>query len=103
MKAFRLLALSVCLLVAAVANAQTYDAQLHEFEAFAEKQIAAAHMPGLSVAVMKDDFAWSRGFAFADVENRVAATADSSYRLASVTKPMTAVAVLKLADEGRID
>jgi CubicO group peptidase (beta-lactamase class C family) len=103
MKALRSLALSVCLLVACVAHAQTYDVQLREFEAFAETQLASAHMPGLSVAVMKDDFVWSHGFGFADVENRTPATAESSYRLASVTKPMTAVAVLKLAEEGRID
>jgi len=107
MKALRSLALSVCLFVACVAPtqtyAQTYDGQLREFEAFAEKQLASAHMPGLSVAVMKDDFVWSHGFGFADVENHIPATAESSYRLASVTKPMTAVAVLKLAEEGRID
>jgi len=99
MKVLRLLALSVCLLIPVVARAQKYDDQLHEFEAFAQKQLAAAHMPGLSVAVMKDDFVWSHGFGLADVENRVPATAESSYRLASVTKPMTAVAVLKLAEE----
>jgi CubicO group peptidase (beta-lactamase class C family) len=103
LKALRLLALSVCLLVATVAHAQRYDEQLRAFEAFAQQQLASASVPGLSVAVMKDDFVWSRGFGFADVENHVPATADSSYRLASVTKPMTAVAVLKLAEEGRID
>jgi CubicO group peptidase (beta-lactamase class C family) len=103
MKALRLLALSVCLLVSAAAHAQRYDAELREFEAFVQKQLAAASIPGLSIAVVKDDFVWSRGFGFADVENRVAATPESSYRLASVTKPMTAVAVLKLAEEGRID
>jgi CubicO group peptidase (beta-lactamase class C family) len=103
MKALRSLALSVCLLAACVAHAQTYDGQLREFEAFAEKQLASAHMAGLSVAVMKDDFVWSHGFGFADIENHIPATGESSYRLASVTKPMTAVAVLKLAEEGRID
>ena len=102
MKALRLLALSVCLLVSAAARAQ-YDEELRAFEAFAQQQLAARPIPGFSVAVMKDDFVWSHGFGFADVENHVPATADSSYRLASVTKPMTAVAVLKLAEEGRID
>lgn len=103
MKALRLLALSVCLLVPVAARAQQYDQPLREFEAFARKHLEATHMPGLSVAVMKDDFVWSRGFGFADIENRVPATAESSYRMASVTKPMTAVAVLKLAEEGRLD
>lgn len=103
MKALRLLAVSVCLFVSVVANAQQYDAKLREFEAFAQQQMKSANIPGLSVAVMKDDFIWSKGFGLADVENNVPATATSSYRLASVTKPMTAVAVLKLVEEGKID
>ncbi|HYC61473.1 MAG TPA: serine hydrolase domain-containing protein [Thermoanaerobaculia bacterium] len=103
MKALRLLALFVCLLVPAVAHAQRYDEQLRAFEAFAEQQLAAAPMAGLSIAVMKGDFVWSRAFGLADVENRVPAKPESSYRLASVTKAMTAVAVLKLVEEGRIE
>ncbi|HWS70789.1 MAG TPA: serine hydrolase domain-containing protein, partial [Thermoanaerobaculia bacterium] len=103
MKALRSLALSVCLLVSFAAAAQPYDDKLRDFEAFAQQQLKAANMPGLSVAVMKDDFVWSKGFGFADVENQVQATAESSYRLASVTKPMTATAMLKLAEEGTID
>jgi CubicO group peptidase (beta-lactamase class C family) len=89
------------LLLAASAFAQ--DARVRAFEQFAEEAMKAQQMPGLSVAVMHGDFRWSRGFGFADVENEVPARADSSYRMASVTKPMTAVGVLKLVDEGKID
>ena len=88
-------------LVAVSAFAQ--DARVRAFEQFAEEAMKTQRMPGLSVAVMHGDFRWSRGFGFADVENEVPARADSSYRMASVTKPMTAVAVLKLVDEGKID
>ena len=89
------------LLFAASAFAQ--DARVRAFEQFAEETMKAQKMPGLSVAVMHGDFRWSRGFGFADIENEVPARADSSYRMASVTKPMTAVAVLKLVEEGKID
>lgn len=82
---------------------QTNEAKVQEFEAFAARVMKAQQMPGLSVAVVHGDFRWSRGFGFADLENQVPATAESSYRMASVTKPMTAVAVLRLADEGKID
>ncbi len=85
------------------AVAPTNDARVQEFEAFAARMMKAQQMPGLSVAVVHGDFRWSRGFGFADVENQVPATAESSYRMASVTKPMTAVAILQLADEGKID
>jgi CubicO group peptidase (beta-lactamase class C family) len=90
-------------LLAATAFAQNNDAKVQEFEAFAARVMKAQQMPGLSVAVVQGDFRWSRGFGFADLENQVPATAESSYRMASVTKPMTAVAVLRLADEGKID
>lgn len=91
------------LLFATAAFGQTNDAKVQEFEAFAARVMKAQQMPGLSVAIVHGDFRWSRGFGFADLENQVPATADSSYRMASVTKPMTAVAVLRLADEGKID
>ena len=103
MKALRLLTVSVCLFVTLSVTAQTYDAQLRDFETFVEAEMKASQIPGLSIAVMKDDFTWSKGFGFADVENRVPATAESSYRLASITKPMTATAVMKLVEEGKID
>jgi CubicO group peptidase (beta-lactamase class C family) len=85
------------------ALAQDQTAKVRAFEQFVEEAMKAQKMPGLSVAVLHGDFRWSRGFGFADLENEVPARADSSYRMGSVTKPMTAVAVLKLADEGKID
>lgn len=89
------------LLFAASAIAQ--DARIRAFGEFAREAMKVQKMPGLSVAVMHGDFRWSGGFGYADVENEVPARADSSYRMASVTKPMTAVAVLKLVDEGKVD
>jgi CubicO group peptidase (beta-lactamase class C family) len=91
-------------LFATAALAQTDNAaKVREFEAFVETAMAAQQMTGLSVAVVQGDFRWSRGFGYADLENHVPATAESSYRMGSVSKPMTAVAVLKLADEGKLD
>lgn len=82
---------------------QPYAAEIAAFEAFVEPYMEAVGIPGLSVAVMKDDWVWARGFGWADVENRSPAKPESAYRLASVTKPMTAVAVLELWEEGKLD
>jgi CubicO group peptidase (beta-lactamase class C family) len=61
-------------------------------------------IPGLSLAVAEaGEVRYEAGFGFADVENAVPARPETVYRLASVSKPMTAVAVLKLAEEGRLD
>jgi CubicO group peptidase (beta-lactamase class C family) len=60
--------------------------------------------PGLSVAVVKDrELRWSAGYGLADLENEVPATPLSVYRLASVAKPITATAVLQLAERGKLD
>lgn len=78
-------------------------AQLKEFEDFVAAQMAIDRVPGLSVGYMKGDEVWAKGYGFADLENKLPARAESMYRLASVTKPMTATAVLQLAEKGRID
>jgi serine beta-lactamase-like protein LACTB len=60
--------------------------------------------PALSVAIALDGKpAWSAGFGFADPAKGVAATAGTSYRLASVTKSITASAVMMLVEKGAID
>ena len=73
------------------------------FEAFVKQQMEIDQIPGLSIGFIKDDFMWTRGFGYADLENKVPATAKSGYRLASNTKSMTTVAVLQLAEKGKID
>ena len=66
--------------------------------------VADRGIPGMSVAVATDNqLAYSRGFGLADVENSVAATADTRYRTASIAKSMTAVILLSLAETGVID
>jgi CubicO group peptidase (beta-lactamase class C family)/tetratricopeptide (TPR) repeat protein len=44
-----------------------------------------------------------KGFGYADLENKTPMKAESAYRLASVTKPMTAIAVLQLAEQGKLN
>lgn len=80
-----------------------YSEKLKAFEQFVEAQMALDKTPGVSVGFMKGDFVWTKGFGYADVENKTPAKAESAYRLASVTKPMTAVAVMQLVEKGKID
>jgi CubicO group peptidase (beta-lactamase class C family) len=79
------------------------DPRIAAFEQFAKEMMAAQRMPGLSVAIAHGDFHWEVGFGFADLEHRVPATALTSYRMASVSKPMTAIAILELVEDGKVD
>ncbi len=78
-------------------------AKLAAFEAQVRQQMEIDKTTGLSLAFQIGDSVWARGFGFADVENQVPATPRSSYRTASVTKPMTASAILQLSEQGKID
>ncbi|MCD6454912.1 MAG: serine hydrolase, partial [Candidatus Aminicenantes bacterium] len=71
-------------------RARNLEDRIHEYENFVEKQMKVDRVPGLSVAFMKGDYLWAKGFGYSDLENRVLASEVSSYRLASITKTMTA-------------
>jgi CubicO group peptidase (beta-lactamase class C family) len=80
-----------------------YSKAIKAFEKFAEEQMTFDQTPGISVGFIKDDFTWVRGFGYADLENNVPATPESSYRMASITKTFTAFVILQLAEKGKVD
>lgn len=97
-----------CLLLCAVftlAQAQRLSPdKTRQIEALISAEMAKQKIPGLSVAVVKDkQLSWSSGFGLADVENKVPANAATVYRLGSISKPITATAIMQLVERGRID
>ncbi|SDH91546.1 serine hydrolase [Janthinobacterium sp. YR213] len=88
---------------AASAPSAGLAARLADFDGWAARRMGAERIPGVTVGFSQGDVEWVKGYGYADLENRVPATAQSSYRLASVTKPMTAVAILQLVEQGKID
>jgi CubicO group peptidase (beta-lactamase class C family) len=74
-----------------------------ELDAFFAKQLANEKLPGLAVGVVVDgELAWSKGYGFADLEAQVPMDADSALRMGSMTKVLTATAVMQLRDEGKL-
>ncbi len=80
-----------------------YTDKLRRFEDFVREQMEKNKIPGLTIGFIKDDYVWVKGFGYADLENKTPAKAESAYRFASVQKSMTAVAVLQLAEQGKIN
>ncbi|PYX55935.1 MAG: hypothetical protein DMG76_16690 [Acidobacteria bacterium] len=75
-----------------------------QIEAAISKFMASTHVPGLSAAVVEDGrFEWAAGFAMADLENNVPATEHTLYRLASISKSLTATAAMQLFERGQLD
>lgn len=61
-------------------------------------------IPGLSAVIVKDQkVLWAKGFGFADLENRIPATPDTLYSIASVTKTFAATLVMQLVEQGKLD
>ena len=73
-------------------------------EASIQEKAETNNVPGLSVAVAKDDrVVWERGFGFADLATSTPATSSTSYLWFSMTKIVTATAVMRLAEGGKLD
>lgn len=71
---------------------------------FIAERLAKQDAPSVAVAVArKDRTILAEGFGLADVEAKRPATPDTIYRLASVSKPITATGLMILVDRGRID
>lgn len=61
-------------------------------------------IPGVSIAVIHQDrLEWARGYGVADVETQKPVTSDTLFQAASISKPVTAAAVLRLVDAGLLD
>lgn len=75
-----------------------------EIEQIYKDYAESSHIPGVAYGVVVDDaLILSGGMGFAEVGRRIPATPKSVFRIASMTKSVTALAVLRLRDAGRLD
>ena len=66
--------------------------------------MATAQIPAVSVSIVKrGEVAWAQAFGLANVERQIPATTDTIFGLASVTKTVTAVAVMQLYEAGLVE
>lgn len=64
----------------------------------------AFHIPGLVVTVVKDDkILMSKGYGFADLEKNIPMTPQTIIRAGSVSKPITATAIIQLVEGGLLE
>jgi serine beta-lactamase-like protein LACTB, mitochondrial len=75
-----------------------------QIETAVSKFMSTTHVPGLSVAVVENaELEWAEGFGFADLENHVPATEYTLYRLASISKSLSATGAMELVEKGKLD
>src|SRR5215510_13227935 len=97
----------ICLflfLLPAHAGAQDLTPEVTLFQRYLEALRHQLKIPGLSAAVLKDErIIWEGGFGFQDVEQRIPATADTPYPIASITKTFTSALLLRCVERGTLD
>jgi len=65
--------------------------------------MVALRVPGVSIAVIQDGaIAWARGFGVTRIGGP-AVTPDTLFQAASISKPVSALAVLRLVESGKVD
>lgn len=79
------------------------DPALGPFDELMRTFVDKHKVPGAALAVARQGrLVYARGFGYADVEARQPVAPDALFRIASVSKPLTAVAVLQLVDRGKL-
>jgi CubicO group peptidase (beta-lactamase class C family) len=68
------------------------------------RRAQAERLPSVAAALARDgEIVWADAVGLADAERGERATPDHQYRIASITKTFTAVAIMQLRDEGLLD
>lgn len=61
-------------------------------------------VPSVSAAVgVKGDLVWAGTIGYADLDKRIPATTNTGYRIGSISKPITAAAVMRMSEKGTIN
>jgi len=72
------------------------DALMHEF-------MAKHKVPGASIAITNHGkIVYSKGFGYSEIESQTAVSSASVFRIASLSKPITAVAIMQLVEKSKL-
>ncbi len=74
------------------------------FDAFIKFLMKIGHKPSVATGIIyKDELIWSKGYGYYDIENQKQATTDTLYLQASVSKTITATAIMQLYEQGKFE
>lgn len=81
-----------------------YAPAVERIKAAVEYEVQRNNLPALSISLTDSDrTVWASGFGFQDADKRVPAAADTIYRVGSVSKLFTDIAVMQLVEQGNLD
>jgi serine beta-lactamase-like protein LACTB len=84
--------------------AAAYREAATRLDRFIAQEVEQKRLPALSIALVDDQhIVWAKGFGFADPKAKAPARADTVYRVGSVSKLFTDIAVMRLVEQGKLD
>ena len=90
-----------------ILSAQTINSNVEDkikiFDSWIETKIEYEHWPGVIIGLVYDqDIIWTKAYGFADLEKKNSLDERTLFPIASNTKMFTAIAIMKLRDEGKL-
>lgn len=83
---------------------KAYQGAIQQAKHFIDSLRLKQDIPGISICVgTKEKILWAEGFGYADLESKWPVTPQSKFRLGSVSKSLTSLAVGRLVEEGKLD
>ncbi len=76
-------------------------ASIPQLDNFIEQRMAAAHVPGIQVAIVKDaEVVWANAYGLANADTGEPMTLDNPISLASISKLITVTSVMQAVEDG---
>ena len=100
---------SILLLVAFALPARAEDTStlkngLRSLDEFIQREVKRKRLPALSIALVDDQkIVWSKGYGHQKPKDKVPASAKTIYRVGSVSKLFTDIAIMQLVEKGQLD
>jgi len=88
----------------ATAVRKDYRDVVETLRPFIQQQMTEKELPALSIAIIDDQqIVWAQGFGMADPKSKTPASADTVYRIGSVSKLFTDIAIMQLVERGELN
>jgi CubicO group peptidase (beta-lactamase class C family) len=79
------------------------DPRFRAIAALVEAKMAEYRVPGVALGILKGGVLTMRGFGLTNLDNPQPVTPETVFPIASITKTVVTVAMLRMVDEGRVD
>lgn len=81
-----------------------YEAAFEKLRSAIRHEVEQKKLPAFSISLVDGGkVVWAEGFGFQDASQKIPATADTVYRVGSVSKLFTVIAVMQLVEQGKLD